>query len=122
MESSQKRDCDLCRLASWLFLVLYLCFCLSCEFIGCLYIYIYTLLLSFIYIFAEETETLECLNLAWVQDGMTWLVSPPEQSLAMILADNGFDVWISNIRGTRFSRRHVTLDPSTPVFFVPNYP
>ncbi|KAL2505349.1 Triacylglycerol lipase 2 [Abeliophyllum distichum] len=50
-------------------------------------------------------------------DGMTWLVNPPEQSLAMILADNGFDVWISNIRGTRFSRRHVTLDPSTPEFW-----
>ncbi|CAA2966006.1 triacylglycerol lipase 2-like [Olea europaea subsp. europaea] len=48
---------------------------------------------------------------------MTWLVSPPEQSLAMILADNGFDVWISNIRGTRFSTRHMTLDPSTPEFW-----
>lgn len=71
--------------------------------------------------------------LFYLQDGATWLLNPPEQSLAMILADNGFDVWISNIRGTRYSRRHVTLDPNDSVispsnpertthFFVcPNY-
>ncbi|KAL8478778.1 hypothetical protein ACS0TY_030597 [Phlomoides rotata] len=47
-------------------------------------------------------------------DGMTWLLNSPEQSLAMILADNGFDVWISNTRGTRFSRGHLNLDPSDP--------
>ncbi|KAL9331226.1 hypothetical protein ACSQ67_000836 [Phaseolus vulgaris] len=48
-------------------------------------------------------------------DGMTWLLNPPEQDLPLILADNGFDVWIANSRGTRFSRRHISLDPSSPV-------
>ncbi|KAL0424209.1 UNVERIFIED_CONTAM: Triacylglycerol lipase 2 [Sesamum radiatum] len=50
-------------------------------------------------------------------DGMTWLLNPPEESLAMLLADNGFDVWVSNIRGTRFSRGHVTLDAASPEYW-----
>ncbi|KAM7512576.1 hypothetical protein LguiB_011451 [Lonicera macranthoides] len=50
-------------------------------------------------------------------DGMTWLVNSPDQSLAFMLADSGFDVWIANTRGTRFSRRHVSLDPSNPEFW-----
>ncbi|KAK3036459.1 hypothetical protein RJ639_030058 [Escallonia herrerae] len=51
------------------------------------------------------------------QDGMTWLLTSPDQSLALILADAGYDVWIANTRGTRFSRRHVRLDPSNPAFW-----
>lgn len=50
-------------------------------------------------------------------DGMTWLLNTPDQSLPFILVDKGFDVWINNIRGTRFSRRHVTLDPSKPEYW-----
>ncbi|KAI6671389.1 hypothetical protein NL676_006274 [Syzygium grande] len=50
-------------------------------------------------------------------DGMTWLLNPPEQDLPLILADNGFDVWISNTRGTQFSRRHTSLDPANPDFW-----
>ncbi|KAG7985888.1 hypothetical protein I3843_03G050100 [Carya illinoinensis] len=50
-------------------------------------------------------------------DGMTWLLNPPEQNLPMILADNGFDVWIANTRGTRFSRRHTSLDSNQPAFW-----
>ncbi|OWM74002.1 hypothetical protein CDL15_Pgr022273 [Punica granatum] len=50
-------------------------------------------------------------------DGMTWVLNSPEQNLPMILADNGFDVWIANTRGTRFCRRHKSLDPSQPAFW-----
>ncbi|XP_052194992.1 triacylglycerol lipase 2 [Diospyros lotus] len=50
-------------------------------------------------------------------DGMTWLLNSPDESLGFILADSGFDVWIANTRGTRFSRRHATLDPTNPDFW-----
>ncbi|XP_058227765.1 triacylglycerol lipase 2 isoform X2 [Rhododendron vialii] len=48
---------------------------------------------------------------------MSWLLNSPDESLAFILANNGFDVWISNIRGTRFSRRHATLNANDPEFW-----
>ncbi|CAL5370436.1 unnamed protein product [Camellia sinensis] len=50
-------------------------------------------------------------------DGMTWVLNSPDESLAFILADSGFDVWISNTRGTKFSRRHLTLDATNPEFW-----
>ncbi|KAK8710295.1 hypothetical protein V6N13_145627 [Hibiscus sabdariffa] len=50
-------------------------------------------------------------------DGITGFMNSPEQNLPMILADNGFDVWISNNRGTQFSRKHVSLDPAPPEYW-----
>ncbi|PKA63826.1 Triacylglycerol lipase 2 [Apostasia shenzhenica] len=51
------------------------------------------------------------------QDGMTWLLNSPEQSLGFVLADAGYDVWIANIRGTRSSRRHVSLHASDRAYW-----
>lgn len=50
-------------------------------------------------------------------DGTTWFLNQPEDNLPCILADNGFDVWIANTRGTRFSRKHVSLDSSRPAYW-----
>ncbi|KAK2664970.1 hypothetical protein Ddye_003544 [Dipteronia dyeriana] len=41
--------------------------------------------------------------------GDAWFLNSPEQSLGFILADHGFDVWVGNVRGTRWSHGHISL-------------
>lgn len=52
-----------------------------------------------------------------LMDGITWLLLPPDQSLAFLLADNGFDVWLANTRGTKYSRGHASLSPNDPAYW-----
>ncbi|ERM96918.1 triacylglycerol lipase 2 [Amborella trichopoda] len=52
-----------------------------------------------------------------LMDGLTWLLNPPDQSLAYVLAESGFDVWIPNTRGTHFSRAHTSLQPTDPAYW-----
>ncbi|CAH9147966.1 unnamed protein product [Cuscuta epithymum] len=41
--------------------------------------------------------------------GDAWFLNSVNQSLGFILADRGFDVWVGNVRGTRWSHGHVSL-------------
>ncbi|KAI4305730.1 hypothetical protein L6164_029078 [Bauhinia variegata] len=50
-------------------------------------------------------------------DAVPWIFNSPDQSLAFILADNGFDVWLANARGTKYSRGHTSLNPNTPNYW-----
>ncbi|CAI9265050.1 unnamed protein product [Lactuca saligna] len=52
-----------------------------------------------------------------LMDGGTWVLNSPDESLGFILADNGFDVWIANTRGTNYSRGHTSLNPSDPAYW-----
>jgi lysosomal acid lipase/cholesteryl ester hydrolase len=44
-----------------------------------------------------------------VLGGDIWFLNLPAQSLGFMLADEGFDVWVANVRGTRWSHGHIAL-------------
>ncbi|KAL3621112.1 sphingosine N-acyltransferase subunit lip1 [Castilleja foliolosa] len=49
--------------------------------------------------------------------GDAWFMNSPNQSLGFILANHGFDVWVGNVRGTRWSRGHVSLSEKDKKFW-----
>lgn len=63
-----------------------------------------------------ELRQLTCVEL--FQDASTWLVNSPDESLGFILADNGYDVWLANVRGTQYSSGHTSLIPNDTVLFL----
>ena len=46
-----------------------------------------------------------------------WLTNLRTESFAYLLADKGFDVWMGNVRGNDYSRRHVSLSPDELKFW-----
>ncbi|EGC34804.1 hypothetical protein DICPUDRAFT_152935 [Dictyostelium purpureum] len=51
--------------------------------------------------------------------GITWVLQENVyQSLGFILADNGFDVWINNVRGTTYSNSNINYSSDSKEFWA----
>merc|ERR1719436_1935526 len=57
------------------------------------------------------------LQHALLDSSFAWVLNLPNQSLAYILADQGYDVWLGNNRGNKYSRAHQWLDVDSDAFW-----
>ena len=67
--------------------------------------------------FAQQRRPVVLLIHGISLDSTCWVVNDPSQSLAFILADAGWDVWMMNTRGNALSRSHVTMKDSQANFW-----
>ncbi|XP_051172611.1 lipase 1-like [Leptopilina boulardi] len=65
----------------------------------------------------KNNKPVAMLQHGLIDSSASFMVAGPNRSLAFLLADNGYDVWMSNSRGNIYSREHNTLSPKKTDFW-----
>lgn len=64
-----------------------------------------------------ENKPVVFLQHGFICSSAVWITSGQQKSLAFILADAGYDVWMGNSRGNNFSRSHLNLSSDSAEFW-----
>jgi len=57
------------------------------------------------------------LQHALMSSSADWVINLPHQSLGFVLADQGYDVWLGNVRGNRYCKRHTHIKVDSAEFW-----
>ncbi|KAH8361092.1 hypothetical protein KR200_004161, partial [Drosophila serrata] len=65
----------------------------------------------------DEKKPIVFLQHGLLSSSDGWISLGPDDAMPFLLSDAGYDVWIGNARGNRFSRNHTSLSTKHPNFW-----
>ena len=61
--------------------------------------------------FKFENKPVLFIQHGFMDSSDPFVINEPDRALATVAAFEGYDVWLGNHRGNRYSRQHIRLDP-----------
>ncbi|XP_011706906.1 PREDICTED: lipase 3-like, partial [Wasmannia auropunctata] len=69
----------------------------------------------------QQTRKIVFLQHSFLTTSDTWVLIGPNRDLAFLLADQGYDVWLGNVRGNSYCRSHIKMSPQNKDFWQFSY-